>query len=66
MWNKSIVSSLGVANLKVTNLKTGDKQEVKFVIVPGEFDCLLALRTVQHLNLVTLNTEISSAKLKST
>ena len=57
MWNKSTVNSLGEANLEVCNPKTGDKQQIKFVIVPNEFDCLLGLQTVQKLNLITINSE---------
>jgi hypothetical protein len=57
MWNKSTVNSLGEAELQVTNPLTGKQYGVKFIIVPNEFECLLGLKTVQKLNLVTINSE---------
>jgi len=57
MWNKSTVNSLGQTKLNVKNPRTGDEQEITFVIVPDEFECLLGLQTVQKLNLVTINSE---------
>ena len=36
---------------------TGDEYDVKFVIVPDAFECLLGLQTVQKLNFVTINSE---------
>ena len=57
MWNKSIVHSIGEAELKVTNPMNGKTYEVTFVIVPNEFQSLLGLKTVQALGLVTINSE---------
>ena len=60
MWNKSTAKSLGEATLKVTKPANNDSYgsyDVKFVIVPNELDCLLGLKTVQQLKLVTINTD---------
>ena len=57
MWNKSTAKSLGEATLTVINPANNESNDVKFVIVPNELDCLLGLKAVQELNLVTLNTD---------
>jgi hypothetical protein len=65
MYNKSTSTSLGEANLEVTNPLTHEKTTVNFVIVPNEFDCLLGLETVQNLNLVTINSENFIGKVET-
>ncbi|KAL3892079.1 hypothetical protein ACJMK2_004316 [Sinanodonta woodiana] len=57
MWNKSTAKSLGEATLTVTNLVNNETYDVTFVIVPNELDCLLGMKAVQELKLVTINTD---------
>jgi len=57
MWNKSTAKSLGEATLTVTNPVNNETYDVTFVIVPNELDCLLGLKAVQELKLVTINTD---------
>jgi len=51
------VKSLGETELNVKNPQTGEEYAVNFVVVPNEFQCLLGLKTVQEMNLVTINSE---------
>jgi hypothetical protein len=64
MWNRSTVSSLGKASLNVKIPCNGEEKIVKCVIVPDEFECLLGLKTVQKLNLITKNTETFIGKVR--
>ena len=56
MWNKSTAKSLGEATLTVTNPVNNKTYDVTVVIVPNELDCLLCLKAVQELKLVTIDT----------
>lgn len=64
MWNHSIVNSLGETTLKITNCKTNTQHEVKFMVVPNGFQCLLGLRTVQAMNLIQVNDNNFIAKVE--
>ena len=57
MWNKPTAKSIGEPTLKETNPANNNSYDVKFVIVPNELDCLLCLKTVQQLKLVTINAD---------
>ncbi|KAL3887489.1 hypothetical protein ACJMK2_027430 [Sinanodonta woodiana] len=57
MWNKSTAKSLGEATLTVANPVNNETYDITFVIVPNELDCLLGLKAVQELKLVTINTD---------
>ena len=63
MWNKTSVDSLGETTLTMKNPRTNEKHEVNFVIVPNDFECLLGLKTIQTLNLITLNSEMFIGKV---
>ncbi|XP_055883579.1 uncharacterized protein K02A2.6-like [Biomphalaria glabrata] len=55
MWNMTEQKPEGVADLPMTNPKTGKTTVVKFVVVGNNFQCLLGLKTCQELDLITLN-----------
>ena len=63
MWNKTSMDSLGEATLMMKNPKNNEEHEVKFVIVPNDFECLLGLQTIQKLNLITVNSELFIGKV---
>ena len=55
MWNKSALKPLGEAVLNVRNPRTGESSDIKFTVVPNSYTCLLGLKTIQKLNLITIN-----------
>ena len=55
MWNKSAMKPLGETELKVTNPRTGEISEINFTVVPNSYTCLLGLKTIQKLDLITFN-----------
>ena len=55
MWNKTNMKPLGEADLTVINARTKEKHQLRFIIVPNLFTCLLGLNTVQKLKLITFN-----------
>ena len=57
MWNKSTWNSLGEATLKVTNPLNNEENDVNFVAVRNGSECLLGLKTINKLNLITINSE---------
>ena len=57
MWNNSAMKPLGSATLAMTNPHTDETRETDFVVVPNNYECLLGLKTVQELNLITMNTD---------
>ena len=57
MWNKSTFNSLGEATLKVTNPLNNEENDVNFVVVPNGFECLLGLKTIRKLDLITTDSE---------
>ena len=58
MWNKSDLTPLGEVNLDVTNVRTGETTEVHFVVFPNGLNCLLGLKTIQQMGLVTINSSL--------
>ena len=57
------LDSLGETTLTMKNPRTNEKHEVNFVIVPNDFECLLGLKTIQKLNLITVNSEMFIGKV---
>lgn len=57
MWNRSWIKPLGEANLDVTNPRTGETSEINFTVAPNGYICLLRLRAMQSLNLITINND---------
>lgn len=57
MWNKTTLKSLGETTLTLRNPLNKEEHEVNFVIVPNNYECLLNLKTIQKLNLITVNSE---------
>ena len=55
MWNKSLEKPLGEAKLEVENPKTGRSTLLDFVVVPNNFNCLLGVKSVQEMDLLTIN-----------
>lgn len=46
-------------------MKTGEKNEITFVIVPNSFQSLLGLKTIKKLGLITVNQDHLIAKIES-
>lgn len=65
MFNKSSLKPLGETILSLKNVKTGEKNEMIFVIVPNSFQSLLGLKTIQKLGLITVNQDQFIAKIES-
>ena len=65
MWNKSNLRPLGETTLTVGNPKTGKKSDVKFIVVHNDYKCLLGLKTIQDMNLFTVNTANFIANLST-
>lgn len=64
MWNKTSMNSLGESTLPMKNPKTEEVHEVNFVIVPNDYECLLGLKTIQKMNLITVNSELFIGKVE--
>ncbi|XP_055997137.1 uncharacterized protein K02A2.6-like [Ostrea edulis] len=65
MFNKLSLIPHDEASLTLKNVKTGEENEIKFIIVPNSFQSLLGLKTIQQLGLVTVNQERFIAKIES-
>ena len=65
MWNKSSLKPLGEANLDIVNPMTGTVHTANFVVVPNDYTCLLGLKTVRDMNLITINNETFIANVVS-
>ena len=57
------MDSLGEASLMMENPRNNEEHEVKFIIVPHDFECLLGLQTIQKLNFITVNSELYIGKV---
>ena len=55
MYNKSEVKPVGKKRFKVVNPKNKKKYNIDFLIVTGACKCLLSLRVIEHLQLLTIN-----------
>lgn len=66
MWNKSKMQPLGEADLEVTNPRTNETRVATFTVVPNGFQCLLGLKTVKEMGLITIHNDKFVAKVQST
>ena len=57
MWNKTNMKPLGEADLTVIKPRTKVKCQLRFIVVPNQFTCLLWLDIIQKLKLITINDE---------
>ena len=57
MWNKARYKPLGQTTLPVTNLHNKNMSNVTFCVVPNSLNCLLGLKTIKSMGLITVNTE---------
>ena len=55
MWNGARIAPLGEVTLTVLNVLTKETHEVKFIVVPNDLRCLLGLKTVLEMQLITIN-----------
>ena len=55
MWNSTKVKPLGVAIIPITNVRTGEQHTADFIVVPNDLNCLLGLKTVTDMRLITVN-----------
>ena len=55
MWNKSLEKPMGKTKLEVENSKTGRSTLLDFVVVTSNFNCLLGVKSVQEMDLLTIN-----------
>ena len=53
------------ANLDIVNPMTGTVHTANFVVVPNDYTCLLGLKTVRDMNLITINNETFIANVVS-
>ena len=66
MWNKSNMQPLGEADLEVTNPHTNEICVATFIIVPNSFQCLLGLKSMKEMGLITIHNDKFVAKVQST
>ena len=57
MWNGTKLTPKGTAKLMTTNVKTGTKDEVDFVVVDNGLTCLIGSTTIQEMGLMTIHGE---------
>ena len=57
MWNKAKYKPLGQTTLPVTNPRNKKTTNVTFSVVPNSLNCLLGLKTIKSMGLITVNTE---------
>ena len=65
MWNKSRCKPLGETTLPVTNPRTDEITDVKFIVVQNDFNCLLGLNTVKSMGLITVNDQRFIARVET-
>ena len=65
MWNGALHSPLGKVNCSLTNPATDDVQQVEFVVVHDGMTPLLGVKTIQLMNLITVNSENIVQSVKS-
>ncbi|XP_056003410.1 uncharacterized protein K02A2.6-like [Ostrea edulis] len=65
MWNKTNMKPFGEADLTVINPRTNKKHQLRFIVVPNQYTCLLGHETVQKLKLITINDERFIASVSS-
>ena len=57
MWNGTKLTPKGTAKLMTTNVNTGTKDEVDFVVVDNGLTCLIGSTTIQAMGLMTIHGE---------
>ena len=57
MWNKTKMTPIGEATLRVYNPKTRLTHPIKFIVVTDDVKCLLGIETLKALQFVTLNND---------
>ena len=57
MWNGSILEPLGQADLEVTNPGSQEYFRVTFIVVEDNFTCLLGVKAIQEMGLITINNQ---------
>lgn len=57
MFDKTELPTLGTTTLLTLNPKTSKQSQIRFVIVNNGLQPLLGAPTLQHLNLMSVNTE---------
>ena len=63
MWNKTKMKPLGKATITTINLKTKERFEVEYIVVPNGFTCLLGLSTITKMKLININDDKFIAKI---
>ena len=57
MWNGTKVRPLGEAEIPVTNVRTGELHSTIFIVVPNDLHCLLGLKPLTDMHLITVNAD---------
>nr|XP_034316278.1 uncharacterized protein K02A2.6-like [Crassostrea gigas] len=65
MWNKTNMKPFGEADLTVVNPRTNEKHQLRFIVVPNHYTCLIGLEAVQQLKLISINNEKFIASVSS-
>ena len=65
MWNGARVAPLGEVTLPVFNVLTKETHEVKFIVVPNDLRCLLGLKAVLEMQLITINDTRFTSQVES-
>ena len=65
MWNKSSLKPLGEADFDIMSLMTETIHRANFVVAPNDYTCLLGLKAVREMNLITINSEKFIANVTS-
>ncbi|KAI0240365.1 hypothetical protein LSAT2_008908, partial [Lamellibrachia satsuma] len=55
MWNGTKMTPKGIVRLPTTNLKTGNTEDVDFVVVENGLTCLIGSATTQAMGLMTVH-----------
>ncbi len=55
MWNDTKVKPLGEAKIPILNVWTGEHHTAVFIVVPNNLNCLLGLKTMTDMHLITVN-----------
>ena len=57
MWNGTKMTPKGIAKLPTTNLKTGNSEDVDFIVVENGLTCLIGSAMAQAMGLMTVHEE---------
>lgn len=64
LYDKSVLTPVGIAALDVVNPKMKLKNRIEFYVVPDSLICLLGLSTSKELGFVTINEEAFIGKVE--